>query len=88
MNGLTRFLSGMLTLLFVVMLIGTMGVVLGGVLAYALGQTLSTPEGFPLNFPKSPDKGNPVPVAPDGQVYAVYPCIIISLAKALSRLKP
>jgi uncharacterized membrane protein len=38
-----------------VMLIGTMGVVLGGVLAYALGQTLSTPEGFPISFPLPED---------------------------------
>ena len=34
-----------------VMLIGSVGVVLGGFLAYALGQAITTPEGFPLKFP-------------------------------------
>lgn len=38
-----------------VMLIGTVGVVLGGFLAYALGQAIVTPEGFPLNFPLPED---------------------------------
>jgi uncharacterized membrane protein len=38
-----------------VMLIGTVGVVLGGFLAYALGQTIVTPEGFPLKFPLPED---------------------------------
>jgi uncharacterized membrane protein len=38
-----------------VMLIGTMGVVLGGVLAYTLGQTISTPDWFPLSFPLPED---------------------------------
>lgn len=34
-----------------VMLIGTAGVVIGGVSAYVLGQSISTPEWFPLHFP-------------------------------------
>jgi len=34
-----------------VMMIGSVGVVLGGFLAYSLGQSISTPEGFPLQFP-------------------------------------
>jgi uncharacterized membrane protein len=34
-----------------VMLLGSVGVVLGGFLAYALGQAITTPEGFPLKFP-------------------------------------
>ncbi len=34
-----------------VMLIGSVGVVLGGFLAYTLGQAITTPEGFPLQFP-------------------------------------
>jgi len=38
-----------------VMLLGTVGVVLGGFLAFALGQALSTPEGFPLQFPLPED---------------------------------
>jgi len=38
-----------------VMLIGSVGVVLGGFLAFALGQALSTPEGFPLKFPLPED---------------------------------
>lgn len=38
-----------------VMLIGTVGVVLGGFLAYALGQAVVTPEGFPLKFPLPED---------------------------------
>jgi uncharacterized membrane protein len=38
-----------------VMLIGTVGVVLGGFLAYALGQAITTPEGFPLQFPLPAD---------------------------------
>jgi len=38
-----------------VMLIGTVGVVLGGFLAYALGQAIVTPEGFPLKFPLPED---------------------------------
>jgi uncharacterized membrane protein len=38
-----------------VMLIGSVGVVLGGFLAYSLGQALSTPEGFPLQFPLPED---------------------------------
>lgn len=38
-----------------VMLIGTFGVVLGGVLAYALGQALHTPEGFFVKFPLPED---------------------------------
>jgi uncharacterized membrane protein len=38
-----------------VMLIGTAGVVIGGVTAYALGQSISTPEWFPLHFPLPED---------------------------------
>jgi uncharacterized membrane protein len=38
-----------------VMLIGTVGVVLGGFLAYALGQVIVTPEGFPIKFPLPED---------------------------------
>ena len=38
-----------------VMLIGTVGVVLGGFLAYLLGQTLVTPQGFPVQFPLPAD---------------------------------
>ncbi len=38
-----------------VMLIGTVGVVLGGFLAFALGQAISTPEGFALRFPLPED---------------------------------
>ncbi|MFC1689054.1 DUF819 domain-containing protein [Pseudomonadota bacterium] len=38
-----------------VMLIGTVGVVLGGVIAYALGQAIVTPEGFVLKFPLPED---------------------------------
>ncbi len=38
-----------------VMLIGSVGVVLGGFLAYALGQAIVTPEGFPLKFPLPED---------------------------------
>ena len=38
-----------------VMLLGSLGVVVGGVAAYLLGQTLSTPAGFPLTFPLPQD---------------------------------
>ena len=38
-----------------VMLIGSVGVVLGGFVAYALGQYITTPEGFPLQFPLPAD---------------------------------
>jgi len=38
-----------------VMLIGTAGVVIGGVSAYALGQSINTPEWFPLHFPLPQD---------------------------------
>jgi uncharacterized membrane protein len=38
-----------------VMLIGTAGVVVGGVAAYALGQSITTPEWFPLHFPLPQD---------------------------------
>jgi uncharacterized membrane protein len=38
-----------------VMLIGTAGVVVGGVSAYALGQSITTPEWFPLHFPLPAD---------------------------------
>jgi len=34
-----------------VMLLGSVGVVLGGVIAYTLGQSITTPQGFPLQFP-------------------------------------
>ncbi len=34
-----------------VMLLGSVGVVLGGVVAYTLGQSITTPAGFPLQFP-------------------------------------
>jgi uncharacterized membrane protein len=38
-----------------VMLIGSVGVVLGGFLAYALGQWIVTPSDFPLHFPLPAD---------------------------------
>jgi uncharacterized membrane protein len=38
-----------------VMLIGSAGVVLGGFLAYSLGQAITTPAGFPLHFPLPAD---------------------------------
>ena len=38
-----------------VMLLGSVGVVLGGFLAYTLGQAITTPEGFPLQFPLPED---------------------------------
>jgi len=38
-----------------VMLLGSVGVVVGGVLAYLLGQSISTPQSFPLHFPLPPD---------------------------------
>ena len=38
-----------------VMLIGSVGVVLGGFIAYSLGQSITTPEGFPLQFPLPED---------------------------------
>ncbi len=38
-----------------VMLLGSMGVVIGGIAAYGLGQALSTPAGFPLQFPLPED---------------------------------
>lgn len=38
-----------------VMLIGSAGVVIGGVTAYVLGQTITTPEWFPLHFPLPED---------------------------------
>lgn len=38
-----------------VMLIGSIGVVLGGFLAYSLGQSISTPDGFPIQFPLPED---------------------------------
>jgi uncharacterized membrane protein len=38
-----------------VMLIGSVGVVIGGFLAYLLGQSISTPEGFPIQFPLPED---------------------------------
>lgn len=38
-----------------VMLIGSLGVVFGGVVAFMLGQSLSTPDGFPLQFPLPED---------------------------------
>ncbi len=38
-----------------VMLIGSAGVVLGGFVAYALGQYITTPEGFPIHFPLPAD---------------------------------
>ena len=38
-----------------VMLLGSVGVVLGGFLAYSLGQAITTPEGFPLQFPLPED---------------------------------
>jgi uncharacterized membrane protein len=38
-----------------VMLIGSVGVVLGGFIAYTLGQSITTPEGFPLQFPLPED---------------------------------
>ncbi|MGD8680852.1 MAG: DUF819 family protein [Lysobacterales bacterium] len=38
-----------------VMLIGSVGVVLGGFLAFSLGQQLSTPESWPVHFPLPED---------------------------------
>jgi uncharacterized membrane protein len=38
-----------------VMLLGSAGVVFGGVIAHLLGQALSTPAGFPLHFPLPED---------------------------------
>ena len=38
-----------------VMLLGSVGVVLGGFLAYALGQALSTPDGWAIHFPLPAD---------------------------------
>jgi len=38
-----------------VMLLGTMGVVFGGVAAYVLGQSITTPDWFPLQFPLPED---------------------------------
>lgn len=38
-----------------VMMLGSVGVVAGGVLAYLLGQFISTPEGFPVHFPLPKD---------------------------------
>jgi uncharacterized membrane protein len=38
-----------------VMLIGTMGVVIGGFLAFALGQMITTPDSFVLHFPLPED---------------------------------
>ena len=38
-----------------VMLLGSAGVVVGGVLAYLLGQAITTPENFPLHFPLPKD---------------------------------
>jgi uncharacterized membrane protein len=38
-----------------VMLLGSVGVVLGGFLAYTLGQAITTPDGFPLKFPLPED---------------------------------
>ncbi len=38
-----------------VMLLGSIGVVIGGVLASSLGQMMTTPESFPLHFPLPPD---------------------------------
>ena len=38
-----------------VMLIGSVGVVLGGFIAYSLGQSITTPESFPLHFPLPED---------------------------------
>ena len=38
-----------------VMLIGSVGVVLGGFIAYTLGQSITTPEGFPVQFPLPED---------------------------------
>jgi len=38
-----------------VMLLGTMGVVFGGVVAYVLGQSITTPGWFPLQFPLPED---------------------------------
>jgi uncharacterized membrane protein len=38
-----------------VMLIGTVGVVLGGYLAFALGQAITTPSSFPIHFPLPED---------------------------------
>ena len=38
-----------------VMLLGSVGVVVGGVLSYLLGQSLSTPENFPVHFPLPED---------------------------------
>ena len=38
-----------------VMLLGSVGVVLGGFLAFVLGQSISTPESWPLHFPLPED---------------------------------
>lgn len=38
-----------------VMLLGSVGVVVGGVAAFALGQAITTPDSFPLHFPLPPD---------------------------------
>jgi len=38
-----------------VMMLGSVGVVAGGVLAYLLGQSIATPEGFPVHFPLPQD---------------------------------
>ena len=38
-----------------VMLLGSVGVVAGGFVAYAIGQAISTPAGFPLHFPLPAD---------------------------------
>jgi uncharacterized membrane protein len=38
-----------------VMLLGSVGVVVGGVCAFMVGQLLTTPDGFPLNFPLPQD---------------------------------
>ncbi|MEJ8567047.1 DUF819 family protein [Elongatibacter sediminis] len=38
-----------------VMLLGSVGVVIGGIVAYTLGQILATPAGFPLHFPLPED---------------------------------
>jgi uncharacterized membrane protein len=38
-----------------VMLLGSVGVVLGGFLAFALGQSITTPESWPLHFPLPKD---------------------------------
>jgi uncharacterized membrane protein len=38
-----------------VMLLGSVGVVVGGVVAFLIGQSLTTPENFPLHFPLPAD---------------------------------